>query len=136
MEPTELQQLANKLSTKEYWGAYFKNQYYFRINTRRHLHELNLKLGYGQLDETTQRQLQNENLPALFHEFLHYLHEVSTVTGNISMGLSLTMKACFTSWLDKELESARSEGMAKSNTRIDEYVKAWTTMSVLDGTDQ
>ena len=136
MEPTELKQLANKLSSKEYWGAYFKNQYYFRINTRRHLHELNLKPGFGQLDEATQRQLQNENLPALFHEFLHYLHEVSTVTGNISMGLSLTMKACFTSWLDKELKSARSEGMAKANTRIDEYVKAWTTMSVIDGTDQ
>lgn len=137
MQPTpDLQDLANKLSSPDYWGAYFKNQYYFRINTRRYRHEVNLQHGDVQLPEPIQRQLQDENLPALFHEFLHYLHEVSTVIGNASMGLSLTMKACFTSWLDRDLNSARSEGMAAANVRIDEYAKAWTTMSVIDGTDQ
>lgn len=132
---TELLHLADKLASQEYWGAYFKNQYYFRINTQRYRDELNLKPGDTILEEPIQRQLQNENLPALFHEFLHYLHEVSTVIGNVSMGLSLTMKACFTSWLDKKLTSAESNGMAKSNIRTDEYVKAWTSMSVIDGTD-
>ncbi|WP_078350054.1 hypothetical protein [Mucilaginibacter pedocola] len=94
--------------------GYFKNQYYFRINTRRFRHEVGLKPVDLYLPEPVQKQLQQENLPALFHECLHYLHEISTVIGNVSMGLSMAMKACFTSWLDKSLVSARSEGLVRA----------------------
>lgn len=98
--------LLNRIIGQRTWGTYHLGQYYFKINTNRTKEYFG---GYGSdenINEEVQRTLQNENYAAIFHEYIHYIHEMSTVIGNVCLGLEISAKSIFSNNFDKELKSS------------------------------
>ena len=67
-------------------------KYYFTIATNKKRIEAGLTETNTELAPIILRQLQKENYSALFHEYIHYLHELSTVIGNVGIGIDLSWK--------------------------------------------
>jgi len=64
------------------WGKYIQNQFYIKIYTHRDRSEIP-SYDYQNYSFSVEDQLalQRENLVALYHEHLHYAHEISTIAG-------------------------------------------------------
>jgi hypothetical protein len=124
----------NSVLRKGSWGAYYQDAYYFTITTGRTREECGLSSRNLQLSTEMQRKLQIENLPALFHEFIHYIHELSTHVGTISMLMEMRQRGVFSHWLEKDLSSSVSLGMKGKIEVFDDYVKAKACSDILEGT--
>lgn len=120
------------LKKQQEWGTYYIGKFYFTIATNKKRVEVGLTKSNTELEIEYQRQLQNDNYPALFHEYIHYLHELSTVIGNAGLGIDLSAKSIFTHWLDNNPQSAISNGYT-NNELGEKYAKAFTTQGVLVG---
>lgn len=120
------------LRKEQNWGTYFMGKFYFTIATNKKRIEVGLTNEYKELGVNFQRELQYENYPALFHEYMHYLHELSTVIGNVGLSLDLSGKSIFTHWLDTNPKTAISKGYTKDKLGVN-YAKVITTQGVLLG---
>lgn len=128
----EMESILPVLRKQAEWGTYFMGKFYFTIATNKSRVEVGLTNGNKQLESDFQRQLQYENYPALFHEYIHYLHELSTVIGTAGLGLDLSAKSIFTHWLDSNPKLAVSNGFTNDELGT-KYSKAYTTTGVLFG---
>lgn len=84
-----------------YWGQYFINQFYIKIFTgkyRRDVPEYDF-VKHGFPDEQ-QLALQRENYVALYHEYIHYVHEMSTMAGTTGFYYEMIRMATFTANVD------------------------------------
>lgn len=120
------------LKKQQEWGTYFMGKFYFTIATNKKRSEVGLTNENKELEIKYQRQLQRENYPALFHEYIHYLHELSTVIGNAGLALDLSGKSIFTNWLDTNPKTVISNGYSK-NSLGEKYAKVFGTQGVLFG---
>jgi len=127
----KLESILAKLHSDDEWGTYFFGKYYFSIATKKKRTEYGLTKSKHELSLGAQLQLQYQNFPALFHEYIHYLHELSTVIGNASLSLDLSAKAIFSNWLNTNPKAGTSEGL-KPEYR-EKYVKATITQDILLG---
>jgi hypothetical protein len=131
MDQKIIDAILSKLHSDNEWGTYFLGRYYFTIATNKKRAECGLTKIRQELSSEVQLQLQYENFPALFHEYVHYLHEVSTVIGNASLSIDLREKAIFSNWLNPDSKAGTSEGL-KPEYR-EKYAKALATQGVLLG---
>ncbi|MDR3007445.1 MAG: hypothetical protein LBV59_05890 [Sphingobacterium sp.] len=90
-----LESLKLILEKDKKWGVYHIGKYYFTIHTNRKKEEVGLVNEYNELNAENQELLQRENLPALIHEYIHYLHETSTIVGNASLLYDLELISNF-----------------------------------------
>ena len=97
--------LLNRIEGQRTWGSYHLGQYYFKINTNRTKEYLGIRPTDETISEGIQQFLQDENYAAIFHEYIHYIHEMSTIIGNVSRGLEICAKSIFSNNFDKELKS-------------------------------
>lgn len=128
----QIKKLIPVLKKQEEWGTYFMGKFYFTIVTNKKRFEVGLTNGNKELDVKFQLQLQKENYPALFHEYIHYLHELSTVIGNVGLGIDLSGKTIFTHWLVSDPKTAISTGYTNNKLGTD-FAKVITTQGVLFG---
>jgi hypothetical protein len=130
----KIESLLARLQTQDQWGTYYMGKFYFTIHTNKEKKEVGLVNDKNELDSEVQMRLQWENYPALFHEYIHYLHELSSVVGNLGFGLNLCARSIFTNWLDLNPKSAITQGYtSNSDVFIQKYVKATTTKDILFG---
>jgi hypothetical protein len=79
-----------------YWGKYLINRFFIQIKTgkkRSDISSYNFEKDSFSLED--QLKLQLENFPAIFHEYFHYLHEVSTMAGTLNFYYHLINRAYF-----------------------------------------
>jgi len=129
-----IETLLRKLKSEDQWGTYYMGKFYFTIATNKKRSEVGLTDDKKELSPEMQLHLQQENFPALFHEYIHYLHELSTVIGNIGISLDLSAKAVFSNWLDPNIKSSMSNGINKKRSDLlNIYSKVIITKDVLFG---
>lgn len=67
---------------EKYWGKYLTNRFFIHINTQKKRSDVpSYDFDDASFSEEDQLQLQRENYPAIFHEYIHYIHEVTTMAG-------------------------------------------------------
>jgi len=125
--------LFQKLEALDYWGAYIKNQFFFKVNTKKTRRQAGISIGQAGIDVTEQRRLQAENLPVLFHEYIHFIQETSTMAGIACMLANVRMKSAFLHWLSPDLNSAESLGMAANTSMAQHFAEAKALIDVIDG---
>lgn len=83
------------------WGEYIVNQFYFKLYTGKSLSQIPSydfdRYSFSTID---QLKLQNENFIALFHEYIHYIHETTTMTGMVSFTYEVYKRALFSNYVD------------------------------------
>lgn len=121
-----------KLKTSNNWGTYYIGQYYFSIKTNRLKEYFGIKGEDWELSKEIQIKLQYENLPAIFHEYIHYLHELSTTIGIVGLSLQLSNKSIFSHNFDSDLKSCINNGVTTSDHK-DKLAKISVTQEILMG---
>ena len=107
----ELETILNKLTTHTNWGTYYMGKYYFTIKTQKRKTEIGLTKKNWELSIDVQRLLQRENYTAIFHEYIHYLHEMSTIIGNVGIGLDMRSKSIISHNFKADLNSSENLGV-------------------------
>lgn len=111
-------------------AAYFIGKYYFSISTGKARQDCGL-LPDQQVPLEVQRQLQRENLVPIIHEYIHYIHEISTPIGNIGLALELIKKSLFSNFFDRRPDSCENLGM--TGDMRDRYRLMNASKALLDG---
>lgn len=124
--------ILHRIERQRTWGTYHMGQYYFKINTNRNKEFLGIHETDENISENIQRLLQNENYAAIFHEYIHYIHEMSTVIGNVSLGLEISAKSIFSNNFDKELKSCEVNDTTDPK-QIELLSKIFHTQNVIFG---
>lgn len=127
------EKIINELYSSNAWGTYYANRYYFSIKTKRTRLEAGLTKTKAELTQQEQLILQEENLAAFFHEYLHYIQETSTIIGHATMLNNVLMKAIFTNYKSRDISSSESLGAVSDLTHVQEFANAALTNSRLDG---
>ncbi|MES2276042.1 MAG: hypothetical protein V4592_08465 [Bacteroidota bacterium] len=115
----------NRLAER-YAGVYLANRFFIRIITDRAHADVE---GYDNIERTLTRaaqlDLQAENFVTLFHEYIHYVHEISTIAGIAQFHFEMINRKIFTSCLNLPKTSAPGEipailkpFLTKTNTAI------------------
>jgi hypothetical protein len=128
----EIIQRIEKLNKQFEWGTYFLGKYYFTIVTNQKKSEYDLTGEDLNFTGEKQIQLQHYNFAALFHEYIHYLHELSTVIGNANIPLDLSSKSIFSRNFNPDLKSAESFGVTDRIQR-ENLVKIIVTQGTING---
>lgn len=127
------EQIIEKLFIDNAWGTYYANRYYFSIKTTKTRIEAGLTDLKFELTQEEQMVLQQENLSALFHEYLHYIQETSTIAGHSVMLNNILMKALFTSYNSPDIKSSISLGVKANIEHAEKFANAALTNSIIDG---
>ena len=115
-------------------ASYFVGKYYFAINTGKDRGEFGIPLKESIKDDV-QIKMQAANIIPIFHEYIHYIHEISTVIGNIGLGLDVYLKSIFSNYFYSNLNSAEHKGIDKMDSvRFDIFCKLFATKEVINGT--
>lgn len=115
------------------WGSYYPNRYYFSIEVHKTREQAGLTGSKQELTPDEQRQLQWENYPAMLHEFLHYMHDVSTMVGQACLFNQIMMQSIFTKYASPGMESAASLGMKKEPSLDQHFYHAAMFSKALEG---
>lgn len=107
------------------WGTYYSNRYYFSVRVHKTRDEAGLSLSKHQLTETEQRHLQWENYPVMLHEFLHYLHDLSTLVGQASLYNQVLMQSIFANYAAPGLATSESLGCKQYPSKDLEFHSAF-----------
>lgn len=76
-----LKKVLNGISDK-YWGQYVLNQFYIKIYTGKKKSEIpSYNYDENNFSNDDQMELQKDNCVALYHKFIHHVHEISTLVG-------------------------------------------------------
>lgn len=127
-----LQELA-KIIKQEVWAAYFVGKYYFAVNTNASRTEFGLEHD-DDITPDIQKKIQLKNIVALFHEYIHYIHEISTVVGNVSLATDLILKSIFSKYFNPNIENSEHFGLkAMAPDDYDKYSKLYITKNILLG---
>jgi hypothetical protein len=114
-------------------ASYFIGRYYFSVNTRKSRMDFGLVSGTP-ITYEIQKQMQLSNAVPLLHEYIHYIHEISTVVGNIGLGMDVALKSIFSNYFDKDLKSSLHAGLDIADTeKFDIFCKIFATKEVLNG---
>lgn len=114
-------------------ASYFIGQYYFAVNTRKSRIQFDL-LPDSTIDLEIQQKMQRENIISLFHEYIHYIHEISTVVGNVGLGLDVCLKSIFSNYFDMDLQSCKHLGVDRTDrARFSKFCKIYTTTEIFLG---
>ncbi len=127
-----LDKMLHKLQKNQKWGTYYLGKFYFTIVTNITKQEAGISDETMELSYEQQLKLQRVHYPALFHEYIHYLHELSTVIGNVSSMLSLVERSLFSHHFDPDLGSSLNFGL-RNTPHMDTYSKVIATQYVLNG---
>lgn len=118
---------------KQAWGTYYPNRYYFAIAVGKTREEAGLTTTKTDLTADEQRQLQWENYPAMIHEFLHYVHDLSTIVGQACLFNQVMMKSIFTKYAKNGLDTSESLGMNKAPDQSINFHSAFMFSRFLEG---
>ncbi len=117
---------------ENYWGKYLLNKFFIQIKTRKFRNEIP---SYSFIDFTfsdyDQLQLQRENFPTIYHEYIHYIHEVSTIVGISSFYYQLYNLSIFTKYAINVKDSSDYPIISVEDKII--YNKIKRTLSSLEG---
>ena len=81
-----------------------------------------------------QKELQTQNLTSLFHEYIHYIHEISTVVGNIGLSLDIILKSIFSTHFSANLDNCEYDGFDFSNKELlNKFSNIYATKEVING---
>ncbi|WP_158827536.1 hypothetical protein [Mucilaginibacter lacusdianchii] len=121
------------LSSQE-WGKYYLSRYYFSIQTKWTRKQAGLSSKQFEISAEIQNEIQQENLPTIFHEFFHYLHDVSTILSSALFQNRILMLSIFTSYLDPTPGSGASLGTDKNKPDLMmSFVRSWKSNEVMTG---
>lgn len=133
MIETEQLEKLNSQFRNDIAATYFIGKYYFSVNTSKFRTDIGL-LPKQEIDLLLQRKLQTQNFTSLFHEYIHYIHEISTVTGNIGLSLDLILKSIFSNHFTTYLDNSEYNGFDFSNKdMLDKYSKIYATKEIMNG---
>jgi len=91
---------------ERYAGAYLVNKFFIRICTGRQTSAIpDYDYENRGLTIEAQLELQKENFETLFHEYIHYVHEVSTMAGITQFYLELVNLKIFAHFVDLPISS-------------------------------
>lgn len=80
----------------KYWGKYLLNRFFIQIKTRKRRIDIpSYNFEEDNFSVEDQLKLQKENFPAIFHEYIHYIHEVSTMAGTTNFYYQFVNRAYF-----------------------------------------
>lgn len=69
---------------EQYWGKYLMNKFFIQIKTRKFRSDIpSYDFDNHTMSDTDQLKLQNDNYPAIYHEYIHYVHEVTTMVAMV-----------------------------------------------------
>jgi len=114
-------------------AAYFPEKYYFSVRTGRARAYFGLLPGQP-ITATIQQIIRQENLVPLFHEYIHYVHEISTLVGNFSTGLSLIKKTLFSQFMDPRPESCEGTGITGEGKEL--YRAMTSSLTLINGSTE
>lgn len=98
---TQILHTLNSLNQQINWGEYFVNQFYFKLYTKKDRADIpSYDFEKFSFSEEDQLKLQAENFVALFHEYVHYIHEMTTMTGAVGFTYELFKRALFSQYVD------------------------------------
>ena len=118
---------------KDNAATYFIGKYYFSVFTNKLRSELGL-MPEEEISMPLQRELQTKNLTSLFHEYIHYIHEISTVVGNIGLSLDIILKSSFSHRFSTYLDNCEYDGSDFKNKDLrDKFSKIFATKEVING---
>ncbi|MDB4919367.1 hypothetical protein [Mucilaginibacter sp.] len=115
------------------WGTYYPNRYYFTIAVDKTREAAGLSDTKHDLTIAEQRQLQWENYPAILHEFLHYMQDLSTMVGQACLFNQVLMKSIFTKYTTPGMSSAASLGNQKNTSFDNDFYNAFMFNRTLEG---
>jgi hypothetical protein len=114
-------------------ASYFIGRYYFSVNTRRKREDYGL-LPDQEISIDIQHKLREDNIISLFHEYIHYIHEISTVVGNLYLNLDLVQKSIFSRYFSPDLKSSTHNGINNGNASDRRMnAESYFTKEVLNG---
>jgi len=126
-----LEELSNIIA-REVAATYFLGKYYFAVNTGRSRAHFGLS-PRDQISLDIQRRMQRENETPMFHEYIHYVHEISTVVGNVGLAIELTLKSIFSHYFNSDLASSVNYGLNIRDTRFEGVLKMHLAREVING---
>lgn len=109
MKEQELENAYNDLHklSEEYWGTYSLNKFFIQINTRKPRSAVpSYDFQNHTFSDADQQVLQRENFPALFHEHVHYVHEVSTMVGITAFHFEMINRGAFSGFVNLPQDSS------------------------------
>ena len=120
-----------KSLSARYAGLYLVNKFFIKIITgklRSDIPSYNFKK--HTFSDEDQIKLQMENYPTLYHEYIHYVHEVSTMAGIAQFHFSVLKRSIFSHFVEKDRPSIaiRISGVLKDKFDILE-----NTLNVITG---
>lgn len=125
-------ELARQMETA-FKASYFIGKYYFSINTKKKRSEFGLLPGI-EIPLEVQRKLREENIIPLFHEYIHYIHEISTVVGSLYLNLDLVQKSIFSFYFSADQKVATHNGIDKRDTsRSEVNAQSYHSKEVING---
>ncbi len=128
----QLNKLQNQFN-KDTAALYFVGRYYFSVNTHKFRSNFGLAPG-AEITLAAQQTIQAQNFLSLFHEYIHYIHEISTVVGNVGLSLDLILKSLFSNYFSTDLSSSTHLGIdLKNRDLMDIFSKIYTTKEVMNG---
>jgi hypothetical protein len=80
------------------FGEYLMEQFFFKIITD--------KPKKGRLEDLNQQQLQHDHMVTIVHEYMHYLHEISTHIGTFFLAYAATIRALLSRYVDPDLSTS------------------------------
>ena len=125
----------NEYYNESFIGKYHLGRFYFTINTERTKAEVGLSESQTELVIDQQKLLQREFLSTIIHEYIHYLHEISTVVGNMGLGMDITLRSLFSNWIEPDLAGAMTNGNSSSES-LNLYSSIRVTKDMLEGDRQ
>lgn len=77
------------------FGEYLMNQYYFKVFT-----------GQDKPLPINQQLLQHQHMETILHEYIHYIHEISTQIGTLSLLYAVTYRSILSYYVEKRPDSS------------------------------
>jgi len=124
MNPEKQIELLNQQINNDIAASYYVGRYYFSVNTNKDRSDFGLQPEQD-ISIDTQREMQSMNIIPMFHEYIHYIHEISTVTGNLGLHLDVSLKSVFSHYFNASLLSCEHHGIDRTDTKMFGYFKAF-----------
>jgi len=117
-----------------YWGQYFINQFYIKVFTGKHRNDVpEYDFDKNNFSDEQQEALQRENYVALYHEYIHYVHEMSTMAGTTGFYYDMIRMAIFTAYVDVP-HSSRFLGIGDAQIQL--YDRLSHTLTAVYGSGE
>lgn len=118
---------------KEAAASYYIGRYYFKVNTGNAKSSFGLSQGEN-ITLEMQRNLQTANLIPMFHEYIHYIHDISTAIGSMALHLDISLKAIFSNYFNHDIKSCENNGIDLTDTiRLGHFAAFHNSMEALNG---